>query len=130
MGIHSDGLGRICHFHAKTAHSALRKFKSMDIGTAFAVLNGHLHNDSWKSLPVSGCEQFSFVPVDVKMIGKTVDWKKLWCDFSEWLSELEDIPGCKECGSMNSCFPEWDEQEAKIQKLVDAQVRKLVEKKT
>lgn len=59
----------------------------------------------------------------------TIDWKKLWDDFHEWFEKIEEPVLCKTCNHREYNTPDWDEQEAKIKQLVDAQVRKIVKKK-
>ncbi len=61
---------------------------------------------------------------------KTIDWEKLWNDFENWITEQEDIPSCETCGSSIYCFPSWEDQKEKIQQLIDAQVREIVQKKS
>ena len=58
-----------------------------------------------------------------------IDWDKMWSNFHNWLNDREDNGRCKACGSCSECYPEWEEQVEKIQELVDAQVREIVEKK-
>ena len=59
-------------------------------------------------------------------MGKKVDWDNVWSEFCAWLSKLEDIPNCSTCNGSMGKFPEWDEQEKKIQEIVDAQVSKII----
>lgn len=63
-------------------------------------------------------------------MARKIDWKRIWIDFEDWLSKLENTGQCEHCGSNKNCFPEWDEQENKIQELADGQVREILEKKT
>ena len=61
---------------------------------------------------------------------KTINWNKIWNDFSDWLCKREDAGQCKHCGSSSGCFPDWEDQQDKIKQLVDIQVREILEKKT
>lgn len=54
---------------------------------------------------------------------KKINWARVWDEFSDWLCELENTKACEHCGSHTGCFPDWDDQQVKIQKLVNAQVR-------
>lgn len=40
----------------------------------------------------------------------TIDWRKIWDDFTTWLNKLEDTKACELCGSHEDCFPDWDDQ--------------------
>lgn len=53
-----------------------------------------------------------------------IDWKRIWSDFHDWLNELEIV--CEHCGSSDDCYPDWDEQEMKIQELVNAQIQEMI----
>lgn len=64
-----------------------------------------------------------------QMKRKIIDWGKVWFDFNSWICKLENTKACEHCGSRKNCFPDWDDQEAKIQELVDAQVREIIKKK-
>ncbi len=55
---------------------------------------------------------------------KTIDWEKIWSKFDDWWQMSSSGPG--NCGM----FIHWDEQQAKIQQLVNDQVREIMEKKT
>lgn len=59
---------------------------------------------------------------------RTIDWKKLWDDFDVWYTddELKRKIQCKTCSHTNYSQPEWEDQQAKIKQLIDAQVRKIV----
>ncbi len=51
-----------------------------------------------------------------------IDWDKLWDEFDEWCEPEEDR--CKMCFRSENIYKEWDEQQEKIQKLVEKQLRK------
>lgn len=63
-------------------------------------------------------------------MGKTINWKELWNDFENWLTEQEDSPICETCKTCTPCFPSWDDQQEKIKQLVNAQIRKIVKNKS
>ena len=46
----------------------------------------------------------------------------MWDDFDNWLNEMAEQPGCETCGHIENQFPEWDDQVAKIEELVNKQV--------
>ena len=52
-----------------------------------------------------------------------IDWPWLWIHFNEWIQREEERHRCKKCGRHGG-EPEWDEQQDKIMKLVEAQIRK------
>jgi hypothetical protein len=54
-----------------------------------------------------------------------IDWKKVWIKFDEWISTKGKSTRCKTCDHSESNFPDWEEQQRKIQQLVNAQVREL-----
>lgn len=62
---------------------------------------------------------------------KTIDWKKLWDDFNSWMDNPKSKSPCKTCGHTESKWldREWEEQQVKIQQLINAQVREIVKKK-
>lgn len=61
---------------------------------------------------------------------KTVNWKKIWNDFDVWLKDAEKRESCKTCGLTDyRDTTEWKDWQDQIQKLVDAQVREIMEKK-
>lgn len=61
---------------------------------------------------------------------KTIDWNKVWNEFNTWFN-TQRKPPCKTCGQRNLLdHPEWEDQQDKIQKLVNAQVREIAKKKT
>jgi len=55
------------------------------------------------------------------MSKKKVDWIKLWKAFNSWISKREECP-CPKCGASKYRYPEWDEQQKKIQQLVNEQL--------
>ena len=62
---------------------------------------------------------------------KTIDWKKIWNKLDDWWqNSLRNKMSCKTCGHVKSLEIDWDEQQAKIQQLVNAQVREIVKNKT
>lgn len=54
---------------------------------------------------------------------KKLNWKLVWEQFDQWASSREDNKRCKTCGESTTDFPEWGEQQKKIQQLVDKQLR-------
>lgn len=63
------------------------------------------------------------------MIRKTINWKKVWDEFGTWfMEESTKRNTCTKCNNIESCSPDWEEQERKIQKLVNIEVRKLTKK--
>lgn len=56
-----------------------------------------------------------------------IDWKRIWSDFNDWFCGLENMEKCDHCGSNNNCSPDWDEQEIKIQELVNGQVQEMID---
>lgn len=55
-----------------------------------------------------------------------INWKKLWDDFDEWFCKSEKEARCKTCQHKSLDDPEWPDQQAKIKRLVNAQVREGV----
>lgn len=54
-----------------------------------------------------------------------INWKKVWRDLEKWIQEREaSAERCNCCGRRNvmEVFPEWEEQQDKIQELVNQQV--------
>lgn len=44
-------------------------------------------------------------------------WKKIWADFDKWCETVEEIH-CNECHRLQTDFPEWADQQQKIEQLV------------
>ncbi len=59
---------------------------------------------------------------------KTVNWKKVWNDFDEWTNERSERKECEACHHAAGQFPDWNEQQEMIKRLVNTQVREIVEK--
>lgn len=57
-----------------------------------------------------------------------IDWKKLWNDFDKWYNKKVEPRRCTKCKQNRYNEPEWDEQQHKIKRLVNAQVRKSMKK--
>lgn len=56
-----------------------------------------------------------------------IDWKKVWDNYDKWLNRSEDGKQCSLCHRIPSAvFPNWEKQQLKIQKLVNAQTRVTV----
>ena len=49
----------------------------------------------------------------------------MWGDFDSWMEKRERPTTCKECDHKTFNEPEWDEQQVKIQRLINAEVRKI-----
>lgn len=60
---------------------------------------------------------------------KTINWKKVWTDFSIWHSSPKPISTCKLCNHPEYPYLGLGDQQVKIQQLVNAQVREIMEKK-
>lgn len=60
-------------------------------------------------------------------MGKKIDWEKVWEDFETWITNPAKPKTCASCGNTKPRYKdkEWEEQQAKIQKLVNAQIRKI-----
>lgn len=56
---------------------------------------------------------------------ETIDWNKLWNDFDKWYNKKVKPQRCTKCKYNKYNEPEWDEQQRQIQRLINAQVRKL-----
>lgn len=56
-----------------------------------------------------------------------VDWKKVWDDFDEWLEKKERPIKCSKCHHHDYNTPEWEEQQTKIKKLVNAQLKDQIQ---
>ena len=56
----------------------------------------------------------------------TFDWDQMWEDFQLWFSACEAAAAhnrCTECGGRsNHTSPSWEEQQDKIEELVEAEV--------
>lgn len=52
---------------------------------------------------------------------KKIDWEKIWKKFNNWI-DRRDAPTCPKCGCSNYNYPEWDEQQKKIQQLINKQL--------
>lgn len=55
--------------------------------------------------------------------GVKINWKKVWDDFDEWCASKEEAPQCKSCGKRDYEFPDWDEQQKAIQRIVNGQLK-------
>jgi len=51
-----------------------------------------------------------------------IDWERVWKGFERWLKNREDGV-CSKCNHMLSDYPDWEEQQKKIQQLVNNQLR-------
>lgn len=72
--------------------------------------------------------------MDVATTGKStrrspvINWKKVWKKHQQWFdretARRQKLGStCSQCGRYNlSLFPDWDEQQAKIQELVEKEV--------
>lgn len=58
-----------------------------------------------------------------------IDWKRIWEKFDIQI-ENRKSKKCRTCGHTDYNFSDWEDQQRKIQQLVNAQVRELVKKKT
>lgn len=58
-----------------------------------------------------------------------INWPKIWEDFNEWLDRKERVTVCKSCTHRSHNTPDWEDQQCKIQRLVNDQVREIVQKK-
>lgn len=58
-----------------------------------------------------------------------IDWKKLWHDYNIWWEKQCQPKTCRSCKKKDFNEPEWDEQQNKIARLVNAQVRKILKMK-
>lgn len=51
-----------------------------------------------------------------------INWQKVWLAFDQW-TESRDSKTCKTCHHTTHEYPDWDEQQRKIERLVNAQMR-------
>lgn len=60
-----------------------------------------------------------------------IDWTKMWNDFDDWIdNERSKTSKCKTCDNINHVEPDWEEQQDKIERLVNAQVQEILKTKT
>lgn len=53
---------------------------------------------------------------------RKISWIRVWDNFEKWMIEREDSGYCSKCGHLTD-YPEWEEQQKKIQQLVSRQLR-------
>ena len=46
-----------------------------------------------------------------------IDWQQLWDEFDDWAQE-DRSKHCGKCGHTERNYPEWEDQQKKIEKLV------------
>lgn len=49
-----------------------------------------------------------------------INWERIWIDFDNWLSDF-GRESCPSCGKLKKDYPDWTEQQKKIQQLVNKQ---------
>lgn len=52
-----------------------------------------------------------------------IDWNKVWDNFERWLQSTEDN-SCSLCGQSIKSYPDWGEQQRRIQQIVNRQLRR------
>lgn len=52
-----------------------------------------------------------------------IDWKKVWKDFEVWFQDKDKVKHCKHCRTYISKAPSWEQQQKKIQQLVNKQLK-------
>ena len=52
-----------------------------------------------------------------------IDWDKVWNNFEKWMVKREENGLCFDCGHMTD-FPDWEEQQKRIQQIVNRQLRR------
>lgn len=50
-----------------------------------------------------------------------IDWDKVWNNFEKWIQSRED--SCSFCGHSLINYPDWEEQQGRIQQIVNRQLR-------
>lgn len=55
-------------------------------------------------------------------MSKKINWKEIWSDFDKWIDNHKR-PCCDKCGKINYNHPEWEDQQKKIQQLVNKKIR-------
>ena len=56
-----------------------------------------------------------------------INWEKIWEDFETWMVKKEEAnKRCSSCHHKSYDHPEWEEQQDKIKRLVNIQVRELI----
>lgn len=59
----------------------------------------------------------------MKKSKQMINWGALWGKFYVWLEkDIEKI--CSKCGHLEDNEPDWDEQQAKIEELVEQAIQK------
>ena len=53
-----------------------------------------------------------------------IDWKEIWDEFDVWSSNRDKDETCTKCGHKERWYPDWEEQQKKIMRLVNRQLRK------
>lgn len=85
---------------------------------------GHRDNNdpSWEEQR-DKIQQFISIQI-LKMVTRiTINWEELWENFEEWFL-INRNKYCSKCNHVEKNIPEWEDQQYKIQKLVDAQMRR------
>jgi hypothetical protein len=58
-----------------------------------------------------------------------INWKKVWVEWEKWWSKKTKTKTCTLCGHSGIDIPEWEDQQKKIQQIVDKQLKKSATKK-
>lgn len=58
-----------------------------------------------------------------------IDWQKIWAEFDVWLDKKQQPILCKCCDRRKFPDVDWEEQQCKIKRLINAQVREVIAKK-
>ena len=57
-------------------------------------------------------------------MANALDWAKVWADVDEWYQAAHKKERCKHCGHLDHYYPDWDDQQNAIEKMVNKQLSK------
>ncbi len=59
-----------------------------------------------------------------------MDWKLIWRELEDWVADCgSERNECSVCGHVKRHFPDWEEQQKKIEQLVKKHLRKAETRK-
>lgn len=63
------------------------------------------------------------------MTRSTLDWTKIWAECDAWYEQACHVrKSCKHCGHEDRDYPEWEDQQKAIQRIVNKHFHRAIER--